>query len=85
MAENTEPITVLEYGRLEDLIESRLRQREREFTVDEVADTAEVPEWKAREVLAYFCQRYAYFNHAYEDTYRVTLRELHDRSGGEPA
>jgi hypothetical protein len=55
-------ITVLEFGRLEDTIDARIRDGQRDFTVAELVETAEISEAKVREAMRHLQGKYDYIS-----------------------
>ena len=55
-------ITVLEFGRLEDTIDARIRDGQRDFTVGELVETAEISEAKVREAMRHLQGKYDYIS-----------------------
>lgn len=53
-------ITVLEFGRLEDTIDARIRDGQRDFSVGELVETAEISEPKVREAMRHLQGKYDY-------------------------
>jgi hypothetical protein len=53
-------ITVLEFGRLEDTIDARIRDGQRDFSVGELVEAAEISEAKVREAMRHLQGKYDY-------------------------
>jgi tRNA U38,U39,U40 pseudouridine synthase TruA len=66
-------ITVLEYGRLEDTIDARIRDGQRRFTLDYLVETAEISEPKVREAMRHLQGKHDYISQTESDEWHFAV------------
>ena len=72
-ASSTPDITVLEYGRLEDTIDARIRDGQRRFTLDYLVETAEVEEAKGVEAMQHLQGKHDYISQSGRDEWHFDV------------
>lgn len=84
MSKTDDPdVTVLEYTRLEDEIEARIRHRASELEATELAETLNIDIKKTRLVLERLSQQYACLQPEYGDSYNIVTPEEQAAKVGE--
>jgi DNA-binding FadR family transcriptional regulator len=66
-------ITVLEFGRLEDYIDERIPEGQREFSIGELSEAAEISEAKVREAMRHLQGKHDYITERGEGTWHFDV------------
>jgi DNA-binding GntR family transcriptional regulator len=66
-------ITVLEFGRLEDYIDERIPEGQREFSIEELSEAAEISEAKVREAMRHLQGKHDYITERGEATWHFDV------------